>query len=309
MSRYYLLLIATFCQQALAATPETCKKIHSEDKRLACYDDIHGYQPSTDTQNVNSDKVLKRSSFAILPHRQSYFMPISYNDNRQTIDNLLQDVESPPLDETEVKFQLSFKMNLWDEILGEKTQLMVGYTQKSYWQMYNSELSSLFRETNYEPEIFLSKQSNYEIFGLNLVNSSLGFVHQSNGRSSLLSRSWNRVYANFVFQKENFVLPIKPWWRISEDFEDDDNPDIDDYLGKYEIGMLYQWHDNEFTLMLRNLNNDNNAETFQLGWSFPLNDKVSFYTEYFQGYGESLIDYDHKNKSFSLGFSITDWVE
>jgi len=175
--------------------------------------------------------------------------------------------------------------------------------------MYNSDLSSPFRETNYEPEVFISKKTNIDIFGFDLSYINLGFVHESNGRSNLFSRSWNRGYAKLIFQKNNFVLAMKPWIRVNENLEDDDNPDIQDYLGHYELSMLYQWHSHEFTVMLRNLNSDKHQETYQVNWLFPLNKKIDIYFEYFHGYGESLIDYDHFSKTIGVGFSINDWIE
>lgn len=55
----------------------------------------------------------------------------------------------------EVKFQLSLAFPLWRGILGPNSVLGASYTQKSWWQLSNSEESSPFRETNYEPQLFL----------------------------------------------------------------------------------------------------------------------------------------------------------
>ena len=73
--------------------------------------------------------------------------------------------------------------------------------------------------------------------------------------------------------------------------------------------MLYQWKENEITLLLRNLYSDKYQETYQLAWLFPLNDDINFYLEYFHGYGESLIDYNVMRKSLGIGITINDWVE
>lgn len=55
----------------------------------------------------------------------------------------------------EVKFQLSLAFPLWRGILGPNSVLGASYTQKSWWQLSNSDESSPFRETNYEPQLFL----------------------------------------------------------------------------------------------------------------------------------------------------------
>jgi len=324
MFRFLVLIIMFYSSLSNASEIEKCKIIDQAKERLACYDNFHQYQKTIakgidkilpDSKKVttikNSSNELSRSDFSLLAHRQSYFMPVSFTQNRRPLANIVGDVASDTLDfdDLEVKFQISFKMNLWDDVVGDNSQLMAAYTQKSFWQMYNSDLSSVFRETNYEPEVYINKQIDFDILGFRLSNASLGFVHQSNGRSNLLSRSWNRIYANFIFQRDNFALSIKPWRRIQENIEEDDNPDLEDYLGKYEVGMLYKWKQNEFTVLLRNLTANKHAASFQLGWQFPLNDNINFYAEYFNGYGESLIDYNYRNETFGLGITIGKWVK
>jgi len=301
-----------FCQSAYAVETSECKNIESDKARLLCYDKLHGYKSKNSSNIKQSERqtsALKRSDFSLLPHKQSYFMPVSYTKERRSIDEFSTVTNVPDLDDLEVRFQISFKMSLWDDVLGDNSQLMAAYTQKSYWQMYNADFSSLFRETNYEPEIFINKQTDIELLGFKLVNTKLGFVHQSNGRSDLFSRSWNRVYADFVFQKDNFAFSVKPWRRIQEDIEEDDNPDINDYLGNYEVGLFYQWGESEFTALTRNIGARKHQASYQLGWLYPLNDKMKFYIEYFHGYGESLIDYDYVNESIGIGFTLNDWVD
>lgn len=75
----------------------------------------------------------------------------------------------------------------------------------------------------------------------------IGIEHESNGRTQALSRSWNRVYVNFLYEHSNFALSFKPWVRLSEDEKrfdldprGDDNPDIEDYMGHYELNMAYK---------------------------------------------------------------------
>jgi phospholipase A1 len=87
--------------------------------------------------------------------------------------------------------------------------LYFAYTNRSFWQLYN-ENSAPFRETNHEPEIFLLMPTDWELFGFKNSFINLGFVHQSNGRGGTLSRSWNRIYASFLFEKDDFLLVFKP---------------------------------------------------------------------------------------------------
>ena len=68
----------------------------------------------------------------------------------------------------EVKFQLSLAFPLWRGILGPNSVLGASYTQKSWWQLSNSEESSPFRETNYEPQLFLGFATDYRFAGWTL---------------------------------------------------------------------------------------------------------------------------------------------
>lgn len=79
----------------------------------------------------------------------------------------------------------------------------------------------------------------------------LTFNHQSNGRSDPLSRSWNRVMLNLGFERNNFALMLRPWYRFEEDLPDDNNPDIVDYVGRGDLTAFYRWKDHDFSLMLR----------------------------------------------------------
>ena len=139
---------------------------------------------------------------------------------------------------------------------------------------------------------------------------NVGLNHQSNGRSEPLSRSWNRIVANAGFEKNNFGVLLKLWSRIPEKDTNDDNPDITKYTGYGELtGTLYRGK-HRFALMLRNNLRANNKGAVQFDWSFPLplfGDKVNGYIQYFNGYGEGLLDYNVNSNRISAGFMLVDW--
>ena len=96
--------------------------------------------------------------------------------------------------------------------------------------MYNSAVSRAFRDTNYMPELLVSYKPALDLgggFNWNLL--SAGFNHQSNGRSDVLSRSWNRLFAEFGVERDSLALSARVWYRLPEDAGTDDNPDITDY--------------------------------------------------------------------------------
>ena len=118
-----------------------------------------------------------------------------------------------------------------------------GFTLTSFWQLYNSEASKPFRETNYEPEIFWQETADYSVLGYKFNTFQVGFNHMSNGQSGLQSRSWNRLFASIVFSDNDDIYYLKTWYRIPEDEKEDpldptgdDNPDIEDYYGRMEFG-------------------------------------------------------------------------
>jgi phospholipase A1 len=184
-----------------------------------------------------------------------YLLPFAWSNRPNRLpqspnpDNRQQ--EPFDLQPTEARFQLSLKTKVAQGLVFGEGDLWFGYTQSSRWQLYNSRTSRPFRETVYEPEALLVFGPKADVFGWDLRMASIGINHQSNGRSLPLSRSWNRVVAAFGFERENWLLTLRPWWRISEDAETDDNPDISDYLGRGDINLVHRRGDHEFALLAR----------------------------------------------------------
>jgi len=250
--------------------------------------------------------------FTLMAHKPNYFLAASYNTKSYDPDLFRQQFGDSDLefDDTEAQFQISIKVPLGINLFN-KFDVYAAYTNRSFWQVYNSEISSPFRETNHEPEAWVQFTPDWEILGFRNSANAFGIVHQSNGRGGVLSRSWNRVYANFVFQRGNFALGFKPWIRISEDADVDDNPDITDYMGHYELRAGYKWNKHLFSIMSRNnLESGFDRGAVEFGWSFPLwtYPYMKGYVQYFRGYGESLIDYDRRVNRIGIGISLTDWL-
>ena len=311
----------------LQSIPE-CSQIEDDMKRLKCYDEIHHAQSGraeSEMKHANKeskehsgrssylsklwdlDRDKRQEKYTIMPHQSTYFLPVSYNTSPNE-DPIKEASPCSNVEKTEVKFQLSVKFKLWQDILGSDMDLWFGYTQQSFWQLYNTAESSPFRESNYEPELLVNYRTDFCILGMKCRMIALGFNHQSNGRSQPLSRSWNRIVGRFGFEKDNFTLILKTWYRIPESSEKDDNPDTDDYFGYGEVVGYYFWDKHRFGAMLRNnLQFHDNRGALQLEWSFPLIERVGGYIQYFTGYGESLLDYNHSINRIGIGFMIIDW--
>ncbi|WP_374014069.1 phospholipase A [Pseudoxanthomonas koreensis] len=228
--------------------------------------------------------------------------PSSPNPN-----NTLTDPEH--LDRIEAKFQLSFKTKVVQDLFGDNGDLWVGYTQSSRWQAYNSELSRPFRETNYEPEVMLVFRNNYSLFGWKGRMTGIAINHQSNGRGDPLSRSWNRVILNLGLDRDNWALVLRPWYRIKEGSREDNNPDIEDYIGRGDALLVYSRDGHELSLTARHSlrGGDRAHGSLQFDWGFPINNLLRGHVQVFDGYGESLIDYNHKATYVGVGFALLEW--
>ncbi|RXJ96158.1 phospholipase [Malaciobacter molluscorum] len=250
-----------------------------------------------DKQTANTLEQMIISDFGLYPYKTNYLLPVTY-DTKQREGR----------DQYETKFQFSIEKPLFYNVFGLNETISFGYTQTSYWQ--TSEDSAPFRETNYEPEVFVTipygnKQSSLKAYKISLL-------HQSNGQDKEDSRSWNRIYLESYFQYTNLFFVPRIWYRIPESKNSDDNKDIEKYLGYGDITLIYPYKKHTFELKLRNnlrLNEDNKGSA-EFNWSFPLPSFLSFantfgYLQVFTGYGNSLIDYDKHMNKIGIGIAFS----
>ncbi|WP_415225726.1 phospholipase A [Psychromonas sp.] len=261
-------------------------------------------------ERMEQEKKLQKSRFSIIPHKPNYLLPFTFNNNIQSYESYKDVVSSDELQEFEIKFQISFKIPVLVDIADLPISLYFGYTQVSFWQAYNSNNSSPFRETNYEPEIFIQWLHNIELVSdWRFKMATLSVTHQSNGRSDPISRSWNRIESNLVFENGDFTLAVNPWYRFKEDYESDNNPDLLDYYGHGKIYALYQMDEHNFSITSRNnIESGFSKGALEINWSFPIHGRIRGYFQIFSGYGNSLIEYNEYTNTIGLGISLTDWL-
>ncbi|MGB8239445.1 MAG: phospholipase A, partial [Azonexus sp.] len=167
----------------------------------------------------------------------------------------------------------------------------------------------------YMPELFVSYRPDVDLgggFKWKLLNA--GYNHQSTGRSDILSngtdnglsRSWDRLFAEFGVERENLALFGTLWYRLPEDSNKDDNSDISDYYGYGKLSALYRWRGNTFSASVRgNLSTGKGA--VEANWfSPPLIGPLRGYVQVFSGYGESLIDYNWNQTTIGAGVALSD---
>ncbi|MEJ8819616.1 phospholipase A [Lacibacter sp. H407] len=277
------------------------------------YDSNEQTASSSLSQRWELDSITKRKTFTITSYRPVFITAGRWSSN----PNERPFSETPgytlpfrvDYNNYEAKFQLSFKTKLAQGIFGKTGDLWIAYTQKSHWQLYNSKLSRPFRETNYEPEVILNFATNFKLLGLNTRMLGIIFNHQSNGRALPLSRSWNRVILMAGFEKNNFSIYLRPWFRIPDD--DDENPEIVNYIGRYEMNVIYNWKKLQLALTnshpLTFKQSNINRGRIQFDAVYPLLWNMKGHLQYSVGYGETMIDYNHNQTTFGLGISLIEW--
>lgn len=252
------------------------------------------------------DSASKQGLWVIRPYEPMFILPAVYSNNPNYTPQSPTHPNAPtePLQHTEAEFQISLKAKAAENLFGVGADLWFAYTQQSQWQVFNSAHSSPFRETDYMPEIFMVFPTYYKLAGLNGRFFRIGILHQSNGRDNPLSRSWNRVYAQFGFERGNFSLFIRPWIRIQENPAKDDNPDITHYMGYGDILAVYQMKNSEVTALARlNAGLLSTTET----WNFRIHGRLKAYVKITTGYGETLIDYNWRQNTIGIGVLLADW--
>ena len=300
-----------------ADSPDECGAIAADNERLACYDlffreddsqssrAARAVEPLSPVQaRLAEEEALRDRWFSITPHRPNYILPAAYNASADfaqygPAENLFSD--------TEIKFQLSLKTTLLTDLWHDST-VSVAYTQQSYWQVYaDEELSAPFRETNHEPEIMWNIPVDFELFGFQARFASFAFNHQSNGRSRPLSRSWNRLTGEVVLERGRLVVSAKTWARIDESGTDD-NPNIEDFMGRIELGAAYKGDHHTFAFGIKNSLDSDLRSGAEFNWMFPLTGHLKGFVQLYSGYGENLIDMENYNNRIGVGLTLTDWL-
>ncbi|MGE6794555.1 phospholipase A [Psychrobacter okhotskensis] len=273
--------------------------------------DIEKYTPLSLSYDL--DKNSERGTWTVRPYRPTYVLPLFYtfdpNLNPGTPSQETESYSANDIRETELKFQLSLKTKVAEDLFDTNADLWFGYTQESHWQVYNEDNSREFRATDYQPEIFLTQPVAADLpFGGRLRMLGVGAIHHSNGQGDPLSRSWNRAYLMAGAEWGKLSVIPRLWARVNnEDDSSEDNPDIEDYMGYGDIKFLYDLANQQSLSGTLRYNPSTNKGAAQIDYTYPLTENVNGFVQLFQGYGESIIDYNHENTSIGFGIVLNDW--
>ena len=216
---------------------------------------------------------------------------------------------------TTARFQLSFKYRLFDPDgwaaefpwVDLMTGLHFGYTQNSIWDLTAN--SKPFRDTTYKPSFFYQWGPYREIGSPHAFSLQAGYEHQSNGREGATSRSIDTLFAKPAWrwdidENTHFSTALKVFGYLDRE----DNPDIADYRGYSLLNLRYG---NDDGWLLSSDINPWRKGSAQFDLSYRLkrvlfSDAGGFlHFQYFNGYGESLLDYNLRRRpQFRVGVSI-----
>ena len=248
-------------------------------------------------------------------HTPMYLMPVWYNSSPNYAPSsptrgAASQERFSDQKRIETKMQVSFKSKIAEDLFKSRADLWFGYTQKSDWQIYNQgRRSAPFRNTDYEPEIFITQPVKSRLpWGGRLRMLGVGFAHQSNGQSRPESRSWNKVYAMAGMEWGKLTVIPRVWMRLFDSSgEDNDNPDLTKYLGYGDVKLQYRLNDkHNFSTTLR-YNPKSGYGAAEAAYTFPIKGKLQGVVRGFHGYGESLIDYNHKQSGIGFGLMFNGW--
>lgn len=272
------------------------------DRVVAAMSSLTPTKRSALEARLKSEKLIAKTLTGVAFYKPTYLLPFYHTGSPYDAVYERATPDDQKIEPVEFKAQFSFQFPIWQNILGSGSTFSVAYTQMMYWQVYTD--SPYFRETNYEPELFVR---------LPLIRNwwlSVGAEHQSNGRGGALERSWNRAYLNLLFSGKHWMVSLRPWTLIfrSQSIKLH-NPAIADFMGHGEFIFAYKFNRNVLSLTTRNnLESGFKRGAVELNYSFRIHGILRGYIQFFSGYGQSLIEYDHHTNSVGAGIALNDWI-
>lgn len=220
-----------------------------------------------------------------------------YKDNYFTVGTT--PFHKPTATNSDVKFQISLAIRLTDTVLPWNSFLFLMYTQKTFWNVFENSLP--MHDLNFNPGIGWSKP----FFNKNRYVGKLTLLleHESNGRDGEDSRSWNRIslYGSTIID-EWLMVHAKFWIPI---IDGENNKDILRYCGIYQSGVVITTPNKKFnfglTLVKREGWNFNFNTIFEASWKVHEKSNLNLFLQYYNGYGESLLDYNQYHSRLRVG--------
>ncbi len=259
---------------------------------MLCPDEVSGQILSSNEDKFNPDSI--RRDFRDQPYfglyKDNYFIfgpPVGPKANKHN---------------TNIKFQISIAQRLTNATLPWGTYMYLFYSQKCFWNVLENSMP--MTDLNFNPGIGLTKP----IFVKNRYVGKVSLIveHESNGRDSIWSRSWNKVsLAANVIIDPNLSVAGKVWIPI---VDGENNRDILKYCGIYQVSVQAMSNNRKFsgalTLVKRKGWNFNYNTILELAYRFSRKSNQYFFLQYYNGYGEGLLDYKVWKSQVRVGIVI-----
>lgn len=202
---------------------------------------------------------------------------------------------------SDVKFQISVSQRLTKSKLPFDSYLFLQYTQKAFWNVYQASLP--MRDLNFNPGIGLGhliiRKNKY------IGKAYVMVEHESNGRDSIENRSWNKLTLGAaVLLNKNWEVQFKGWIPVIDGKENDD---ILKYNGIFQVAANYRTDNRRLNLGLiltKRLTWFSFNTQVELSYKFNNNENQYFFVQYYNGYGENLLEYNQFKSILRVGFVI-----
>jgi len=203
---------------------------------------------------------------------------------------------------SDIKFQLSISQKLTKSHLPFDSYLFIQFTQKAFWNVFQESLP--IRDINFNPGIGLGRiiihKDKY------IGKAYLMIEHESNGKDSIDSRSWNKItFAMAVLLNRNFEAQFKTWIPI---IDGENNKDILKYNGIFQLAGNYRKTDRSLNcaviLTKRGTWDLSFNTTLEVSYKFNRRENQYLFLQYYNGYGEGLLDYNRFQNKIRIGFVI-----
>lgn len=242
-----------------------------------------------------------KNPFGVSLYRPTYILPFYYTASPDFEAYMNNTPNNQRVMNSEFKGQLSLLMPIVYDLFGcPNSSLELAYSQVSYWQVYAN--SQYFRETDYEPEVFVQEFWNNWLF-------RVGADHQSNGNGGMDERSWNRAYVTAQYGGTDWMASLKVWTLIfPAQSADLHNPDILYYLGRDELILSKKYGKFTFSIDMQNLESGLTRGFIEPTVSYQFTDHIAGYFQFFTGYGQSLLEYNHHTQAAGIGIAFNNWI-
>lgn len=253
------------------------------------------------TQNITpefADTTMPEDSIKAELDKGPWFT--TFKDNFGLIGTTIG--SKPTGENSDAKYQLSIMQRLSKSNLIWDTHLFFQFTLTSYLNIF--EPSFPLHDISINPGIGLNKYLFKD--GKYIGQAYLMLEHESNGFDSIQSRSWNKVSVAATIQMtKNWELQAKGWIPIVDGRY---SQHVLRYQGLFFVASNFSTNNKRlnlsmmFTPTYRKRIGVNSQ--FELNYRLLKKQPVYALVQYYNGYGENLLDYNVYKSRIRIGFTL-----